>query len=206
MSNFTPTLLSLEELVATGLSYEQKLNHLVIPRTKQRLTKSMFWDHRHLPNYSDEVVGRMIYTLSDCRPDYYLLGEDNLPRYDLKQLYMAIDDHTEYEFIKRFMWDEYHWNKLCDTYFFKPVIAKWRKELRHKIKSKMYDVILTDALDVGSKTKITSARYLLEKYYDPASSKKDNRQSKKEKEKDNLVLIEDHKRLLEGFKSETKVN
>ena len=61
-----------------------------------------------------------------------------------------------------------------------------------------------DALDSGSKTKTSSAKYLLEKYYDPASSNKNHREAKRQKEEDKeklIVMKEDKARLLKGLRN-----
>ena len=73
----------------------------------------------------------------------------------------------------------------------KPYVDIWRQELKAKVRSDMFSVILEDALDPLSKTKTASAKYLLDKYMDPSTatakkkSKSDNR-----KELDQKILDE----------------
>lgn len=148
-----------------------KEKHLVTGTNRQRLTKGLYWD------FSYDVPSRRhlaLFTVQDCRPSYFII-RDGVPRYDLRQLYLLVNDHTEYEFVKRFMWDEKHWEKVSNAPLVKPYVETWRKELKAKVRSEMVSVLIGDALDPDSKTKTSSAKYLLDKFADPktpASSRK----------------------------------
>lgn len=176
-------------LVERGLTKEEKEIHLVGAQ-KQRYTKSLFYE-------KDPENQTAIYTLFDCRPLHYRIIR-GLPRYDLRQLYLGVDDITEWNFIERFLYDKDQWEKLQASKEFMAHIKEWRNEQRLRVKSEMFDVLLRDAKDVRSSTKTTSAKYLLEKYYDPTT--KNEKQPRKEKEEDNRLLVADKERILSSFK------
>lgn len=197
---FLTNIRDLDELVSNGLSYEDKLTFLTTGPNKYRLTKGLFWEFSHdYPARRDYAL----FTLQDTGSSYFLIKE-GIPRYNMKKLYDLCNDHTEHTFITKFMWDERHWDKVVNAPLISPHIDNWRKDLRLKIKSSMYDVLLQDALDESSKTKTSSARYLLEKYLDPKTGKKQtSKQKLQDKEellnKQNLlVLDEDYDRVTKG--------
>lgn len=53
----------------------------------------------------------------------------------LRKMYLDMGDTEEYRFAQKAFgsWD--HWTKLCDLYWFKPIITEWRKELQLKHRS-----------------------------------------------------------------------
>lgn len=182
--------LSLTQLILRGLTNEEKELYTV-RHNKQRATKGLFYDF-------DTSNPLCVYTLHDCRPFHYRVVND-VVRYDMRQLYLGCDDITEFRFIDKFLYDKHQWERLCGSYVFKPHIKSWREEQRLKVKSDMFNILLQDASDVSSKTKTSSAKYLLEKYYDPKTPT--NRQSARDKKEDNRLLTEDKKRISEGFLS-----
>lgn len=189
-------ILTLRELLVRGLTPNEKEEWLVA-RNKVRKTNALFLET------SKESRGEnfdSIYTLVDCRPLHYKIY-NGMVRYDLAQLYLGCDDITEHEFANKFLYDTHQWEKMCKNTVLEEYIKEWRKEQRLKVKSMMFGVILDDALDAGSKTKTSSAKYLLEKYYDPNT--KNNKQVKKEKDEDVRELMdiqEDRARLLNSLK------
>lgn len=181
------------ELLVRGLTLEEKELYLVTCN-KVRKTKAIVSD------YNKE--GEVVFTLKDCRPSYYNVTANGLIVYDLRQLYLGVDDITEFKFIDKFMYDKHQWEKIAESFEFKDQVKSWRDEQRLKVKSDMFNILLDDANDKASKTKTQSAKYLLEKYYDPKTS--DNQQTRKEKQEDKQILVSDHQRILESFN--TKVN
>lgn len=180
--------LSLYEIIDRGLTPEEKELYCVGPN-KQRRTKSLFYDFNK--------DGASVFTLQDCRPNHYKIGINGLIVYDMRQLYLGVDDITEWQFIHKFLYDKHQLDSLLKSYDIRPHLENWRNEQRLKVKSNMFNILLDDASDRYSKTKTQSAKYLLEKYYDPAT--KNNKQPRKEKEEDKRYLVEDHARILESF-------
>lgn len=176
--------MDLDVLVLRGLTLEEKDHFFTVGRNKNRKTKKIFVD------YCDdkETNTTAIYTTYNCLPLHYKISDNGVVRYDLKQLYLACEDITEQEFVDKFLYDMRQWEKITRGLLFKDLVAEWRKEQRHKVKSQMFGVLLNDALDPGSKTKTSSAKYLLEKYYDPTT--KSGKQSVKEKKEENSLILE----------------
>ena len=192
--------IDLETLVLRGLTSEEKA-HYFLTRNQVRRTKAIF--HEYVGNGSSEELDvdvSSLYTTYDCNPLHYKKIKNGTVRYDLKQLYMAVGDPTEELFIKKFLYDLKQWERICANKLFAPMIEEWRKELRLKIKSQMFDVLVSDALDPDSKTKTSSAKYILDRFYDPKTGskikKKVTDQDNKEAAESSFVL-EDIKRMKE---------
>ncbi len=167
--------LPLHKLVERGLTESEKNLWLVADR-KIRKSKGLFINLDSTDRSSNFTS---IYTLVDARPLHYK-DYNGMVRYDLKQLYLACGDLTEVEFVSKFLYDASHWEKLCSNkLLMKNHISVWRQELKKNLESEMISVLLTDAVDVESKSKTTSAKYLLEKYLStptttPSSTKRDS--------------------------------
>lgn len=190
-------VMPLEALVQRGLTEEEKSIWLV-GHNKVRLTTGLFIDHNTTSLNDDNFSS--VYTLQDCKPIHYK-NYNGMVRYDLKQLYLACGDITEVEFISKFMYDVAHWEKLCSNKVYNKIITKWRELQRLKVKSQMFGVILEDAHDPLSRTKTSSAKYLLDKYYDPTTP--NNKQNKKDKDEDKRKIMdisEDKERILSSLR------
>ena len=111
--------ISLIKLIERGLTKEEKELYC-LGVNKQRRTKAMFYDF----NKDDPTV----YTLQDCRPLHYQIGINGLLVYDMRQLYLGVDDITEFRFIDRFLYDKHQWEKMYESFSIKPDIDVWRSE------------------------------------------------------------------------------
>ena len=175
---------SLNDLLENGLNANEKLRHLVVGPNRQRLGKSMFWEFSEGSKTRDNAL----YTLYGCAPTHYV-HKMEIPRYDLKQLYLGCRDTTEQVFIENFMWDRKQWDKLTTTGPLKDIIEGWRKELLSQEQARMINVIVTDALEYVSPTKTTRAKYLLDKVLKvPTIRSAKGAKSTKEQEKENNVM------------------
>src|SRR4051812_9605533 len=83
-------------------------------KTGQRKLKNLFYEQS--PADKTGVV-------------YTLKNHDHMGYPSMYRLYMEFDDPTEYSFAIATLdgWD--HWEILCECTWFKPYVAKWRKEL-----------------------------------------------------------------------------
>ncbi len=54
----------------------------------------------------------------------------------LFQLYMEMDDLTEYEFAIKYFESYAHWKEISNSTWFSPYIGQWREELELKIKAR----------------------------------------------------------------------
>lgn len=188
-------VLPLDVLVERGFTDDEKETYLV-GYNKVRKTQGLFIDMETVDRSANMSS---VFCITDARPLHYKTY-NGMARYDMRQLYLACGDITEVVFVDKFLYDYSQWEKICKNSVLGPFVEKWRKEQRLSVKSSMFNVLLDDALDPTSKTKTSSAKYLLEKYYDPNT--KNAKQKLKDKEKDNADLImirEDEERLSDLF-------
>lgn len=125
------------------------------------LTKALFWEERH-PSYT---------------PSFTLKSEsiekDGIIYPSLKQMYLEYADPTEYSFAVEVIGDWDHWQTICDGYFFKPLIKKWREELEIKLRSQAVKAIINTASTEGAKG-TTAAKYVAEKGWEKRAGRPSN--------------------------------
>jgi hypothetical protein len=111
---------------------------------------------------------------------YTLKDQDHKGYPSLRRLYMEASDPTEYTFATTYLdsWD--HWEMLCATEWFAPIVARWRRELELKIKSEALARIIKDAKDPNSKTKFTANKFVVEKGWESKEGPSRGRPSKEE--------------------------
>lgn len=71
----------------------------------------------------------------DFDPPFTLKNYDHLGKPSMKKIYMGYTDPTEYQFAIDVLGSWEHWQKLCNTEWFGPVVAEWREEMEIKIRS-----------------------------------------------------------------------
>ena len=110
----------------------------------------------------------VIYTLKDR-------DHEGFP--SLYRLYMETNDPTEWRFAMKYLdgWD--HWERLCESPWFKPYIERWRRELQLRVASESLARIMAES-KTNSRDSFTANRYLLERGWEPKDSKKAGRPSK----------------------------
>lgn len=96
------------------------------------LTQSLFLE----VGYTDFAV----YTLKDFHYDY---NGKTYP--SLKQLYLEMEDPTEYNFASTYLLGWRHWQRLCENKQLRKHIDEWRAELEYKLRSKAVGMMLESA-------------------------------------------------------------
>lgn len=98
------------------------------------------------------------YTLSDADKTY-----KGKVYPSLYKLYIQMADITEYNFANTYLESYQHWDALCGEEFFKPVVARWRKELELKVKSGALLEIIAQSASDDPRKRLEAAKYLYEK-------------------------------------------
>lgn len=147
--------------------------------------------------------GLFIETAPDPITAVYTLADEDKPGYpSLYKLYISEMDPAEYTFATRHLYSYSHWEALCKPSFFKPIVARWRKELALKIKSEALARAIVEGQS-GGKTAFAINKWLTEGGYDKAAPAGKGRPSKeevtrkaKELAEHSLQVEEDYDRLL----------
>lgn len=100
------------------------------------LTQGLFLE----PLYGDLAV----YTLKD--QDHEHNGKIYI---SLKQRYLEMEDVTEYDFVKAWLYSWKQWQKICDNNILGPHVQEWRDELEYKVRSRAAKKMLEQA-EAGS--------------------------------------------------------
>lgn len=77
------------------------------------------------------------------------------------RLYMETDDLTEYTFATKYLDGWEHWENLCQCTWFKPYIAKWRRELEVRSKARTLNQIRAVADDPDAKESYQAQKFLI---------------------------------------------
>jgi hypothetical protein len=101
------------------------------------------------------------------------------PYPSLYQLYMEMEDVTEWEFAMAYIGSWEIWQNIVQAKWFQPIISRWRKELELKLKARHLRQIKELAEGTG-KDKLTANKYLLDKGYTFEDQPKRGRPSKTE--------------------------
>lgn len=150
----------------------------------QRLLKGLFYEM----TLSDK--SSVVYTLKDKDHEGYP---------SLYRLYMETNDPTEWRFAQEHLDGWEHWEKLCEATWFKPIVARWRRELELRMKSQALSRIMSEA-KTASKESFQANKYLLEKGWEPKDSQsRRGRPSKDEIAKAAKEIATTNSRLEEDF-------
>jgi hypothetical protein len=71
----------------------------------------------------------------DFDPPFTLKNYDHLGKASMKKVYMSYNDPTEYQFAIDVLGSWEHWEKLCNTEWFRPIVEEWRTEMETKVRS-----------------------------------------------------------------------
>jgi len=120
-------------------------------------------------------------TLPDTRSAclFTLKDQDHEGYVSLYRLYMEANDPTEYQFAVSHLDGWEHWEAITACSWFKPYLARWRKELELRMKSKALSRIMSEA-KTTSKESFAANKYLLEKGWEPKNTHGRGRPSKEE--------------------------
>lgn len=169
---------------------------LILPQNRRGVSMSKFRNQqnvRYLQGLFYEQTGAdkttVVYTLKD---------EPHLDYPSLYQAYMTIADPTEYSFATQYLDGWEHWEILCECTWFKPYVARWRKELSLKIKSEALANII-----IESKSRTTNSyqasKFLATGEFEDKPTRGKGRPSKDEVNSEAKRIAEDHFRLKEDF-------
>lgn len=111
-----------------------------------RYTKSLFF----------ELVDEKATTL-------YSLRSEDCERPSLYRLYLAEADLTEYDFANKYFEGLDHWEIICKASWFRPLVTKWRRELRLKLESQVFKAIVQEAEEPDSKNRFSANKMIWEK-------------------------------------------
>jgi hypothetical protein len=150
-----------------GLAERIKDKDIFLDTRGVSLTKGLFWEFE----YGQRKRGVNYY-----KPIYNLREYDHHETYSLKKLYLELMDPTEYQVASQLFYSWKHWQKLCETEWFKEHVEAWRSELEIKLTSEAYHTIAQQAA-VGGKDAVPAAKYLAERGWE---KKKKGRPSKEE--------------------------
>lgn len=120
----------------------------------------------------------------------------------LYRLYIEMSDVSEYTFANTYFESYQHWQAICEQEYFKPHIARWRKELELKIKSAALKEIIEQSQAEDPKKRLEASKYLYEKVFIDRDGSTRGRPSKKEikeealKQAQEQKLIDSHHQLM----------
>jgi hypothetical protein len=129
----------------------------------------------------------------------------------LYRLYMEEMDPTEFRFAEKYFCSYEHWIRITQSYHYKDVVDRWRRDLDMKIKAQALNRIMAIATTNHGST-FNANKYLLEGGYKNAVPKHRGRPSTKEIAykaeeiaRSGDQVVDDYKRLLSAKIEETDV-
>lgn len=100
-------------------------------------------------------------TLSDKSNVLFTLKDRDHAGYpSLYRLYMEANDPTEYAFAVKHLDGWAHWERLCECTWFQPFLARWRRELEIRFRSRALANLVTVAAG-GHKESYSANKFLV---------------------------------------------
>ena len=128
---------------------------------------------RYLKGLFYETLGSdkstVVYTLKD---------HDHKGYVSLYRLYMEANDLTEYRFAMSHLDGWEHWEMLTECEWFKPVVARWRKELELRMRAEALASIIETSKASSNPNAYHANKYLLEGAWKLPGDKKAGRPTK----------------------------
>lgn len=90
----------------------------------------------------------------------------------LRELYLDMEDITEYNFANEYLGGWNHWKKLCKTAWFMEHLTEWREELELKLRARAFNEVKKTAKS-SAKEAYMANKYLLEKGWEKDTNKKE---------------------------------
>lgn len=132
---------------------------------------------------------------------YTLKTEDFGGYPSLYRLYMEESDPTEWKFVQKYLYSWEHWEMICETPWFKPHIARWRKELELKLRSEALTKIRQVAESKENKSSFEANKFLLNgNWGNTQEGKKRGRPSKDEIRQEATRLVSEDQKINEDYK------
>jgi hypothetical protein len=143
---------------------------------------------------------KMLFREFNPEGPYTLKDLDDGEHLSLYRLYMEYEDLLEHSFANEYLCGWTHWEQLCRAPFFKEYIARWRKELELKVRSKALASIIRTA-KTPNKDSFAAQKYIVDKNWkEPAEKgrpkKEDIARAAYEQAAEDARLSEDFERIL----------
>lgn len=132
------------------------------------ITQGLFWEVMHNKKYAQ-------FTLSNEVKEVH--GMTLLP---IKQLYLDLEDPTEYTFATTYLVDWRHWQRCLENAKLRSIVEEWREELALRLQAKGIKSQIDLAVNGGN---AGAAKWLAEQGWNPKEQKR-GRPSKKEVERE----------------------
>lgn len=127
--------------------------------------RDQLYSHNNIPRTSSLFAETC--RVGDDPPIMSLNGKDDLPC--LRDYYVALVsvDPSEASFAEAVFGDVRYWLYLREQPFFQKYLAEFRELASTKRKQMAFEAIIEDAKDKTSRTRVTSAKYLIEEPWIP---------------------------------------
>jgi len=145
-----------------------------------RLIKQLFIEFR----WDNKETDYALYTLAKEDKEV-----DGTVYPSLYRLYMETGDPTEGAFVEKYFYDRQQWEQLCNAHFFKDLVLEWRSDLALKLSSNLVNILVSDARDPLSKSRTTSAKYLLENIINQKSNSSKRGRPKRNVDRGNVISL-----------------
>lgn len=122
----------------------------------EKNTSSSVWPPFSLENEDRWIEGEIMYA-EGAAPSQPVRHYPSMKRIYMEYYY----DPTEYEFVQAVFGDWEHWERLCETKWFAPIVNAWRKEAEIKLRSKAIKELADIAVSEGAKG-LNAAKWLAE--------------------------------------------
>lgn len=158
----------------------------------QLYTKRIFFETCGVINDRDCVL----YTLKD--QDHEWEGNTYISLY---KRYLELEDITEFQFANEYFDSYEHFRLLCQLEWFLDHVTRWRRELRLKLKNRLYDALKARAASSTDKNAFEAIKLLLTEVDPPQRSgrgrpaKEEINKAVKEIAREEQSLADDHKRV-----------
>lgn len=126
---------------------------------------------------------------------FTLKDEDHNGYRSLYRLYMEANDPTEYLFATTHLGGWAHWERLCDTDFFKPYVDRWRKELDLRFRAHALKNIHDIANSSSARDRLSANKIIVDGKWGKTEAKGRGRPSKEEIKKEAHRLAEEDRSL-----------
>jgi len=127
------------------------------------------------------------------KPKYTLKERDHTfkgTKYkSMHNIYMSMDDPTEYSFVMKTLGNWKHWKALCKLSWFKPFVESWREELEVKLRSDGIKAVIDD-VNSENKSSASSAKWVAEKGWEKGTGKGRPSKATIDKEANKLLSLD----------------
>ena len=130
---------------------------------------------------------------------YTLKDHDHLGYPSLYRLYMEANDPTEYTFAIQNLDGWCHWERLCESAWFKPYVDDWRRELEVRFRANALKNIHSAANDPKNPSAWQANKFLVGQGWKETPRRKAGAPSKEEIKKEAVRLAEISRAMEDDF-------